>query len=183
MAEIEKKLGPQSYKSLIEPKVVRRYLSQKGYRYHHQVISFQMLKGGVAKTTSCLNFGLRAAMYGASVLFVDLDQQANLSFALGAENEHASVWVDILEKKAKIEDVRIPIAQNIDLIPSSLNNSVLDRVLLASNRNWAQAVSGPLSTIKGQYDLVLTDTAPNLSAINTAVTCASDVVVLPINPR
>jgi chromosome partitioning protein len=181
-AELEQRIGPQHYKSLVEPKVVRQFLSAKGYRYRQQVISFQMLKGGVAKTTSCLNFGLRAAMYGASVLFIDLDQQANLSFALGVEDENAAVWVDILEKKVKVEDAVLNVAQNVDLIPSSLNNSVLDRVLLAANRNWAQAVKAPLSAVLGQYDLVLIDTAPNLSAINTAVTCASDVVVLPINP-
>jgi len=68
------------------------------------------------------------------------------------------------------------------LIPSSLNNSVLDRVLLQSNRNWAQAVKAPLRELQDRYDLIILDTAPSLSILNTAVTCASDVVVLPINP-
>lgn len=182
LKEVEAVCGPLPYKSLIQPKMVRRFLSHKGYRYPQQVISFQMLKGGVAKTTSALNFGLRAAMYGASVLFIDMDQQANLSFALGIEDENLPVWVDIIEKKTKIEDCRISVDDGVDLIPSSLNNSVLDRVLLSGSRNWAQAVKQPLKEIQGQYDLVIIDTAPNLSAINTAVTCASDVVVLPINP-
>jgi chromosome partitioning protein len=182
LSEIEKKLGPQDSKVYLKPAVVRRYLATKGFQYPQKVISFQMLKGGVAKTTSCLNFGIRAAMYGASVLFIDLDQQANLSFALGVEDESLPVWVDLLEKKAKISELRIRIDEKIDLIPSSLNNSVLDRVLLSGNRNWAQAVKGPLNEIMSEYDLVLIDTAPNLSAINTAVTCASNQVVLPINP-
>lgn len=180
--ELESLFGTLSFKSLIEPQIVRRYLSSKGYQYPQQVVSFQMLKGGVAKTTSALNFGLRAAMYGARVLFIDLDQQANLSFALGVEDESLPVWIDIVEKKKKIEEVVVEIDQGVDLIPSSLNNSVLDRVLLNGSRNWAQAVRGPLQQIKGGYDLVIIDTAPNLSAINTAVTCASDLVVLPINP-
>ncbi|MFN7453487.1 MAG: ParA family protein, partial [Pseudobdellovibrionaceae bacterium] len=70
----------------------------------------------------------------------------------------------------------------IDLLPSSLNNSVLDRVLMQSHRNLATAVKNPLAEVKARYDLMIIDTAPNLSAINTAVTCASDRVVLPINP-
>jgi chromosome partitioning protein len=180
--ELETLAGNLSYKSLVPPQLVRRYLSGKGYQYPQQVVSFQMLKGGVAKTTSALNFGLRAAMYGASVLFVDLDQQANLSFALGVEDETRPVWVDVIEKKVKASEARVSIDANVDLIPSSLNNSVLDRVLLSGSRNWAQAVKTPLKELQGQYDLVIIDTAPNLSAINTAVTCASDVVVLPINP-
>jgi len=182
LQELENLYGSLSYKSLVEPKIVRRYLSSKGYQYPHQVISFQMLKGGVAKTTSALNFGLRAAMYGASVLFVDLDQQANLSFALGVEDESLPVWVDIVEKKVKAKAAVVKIDDGVDLIPSSLNNSVLDRVLLNGSRNWAQAVKTPLKEIQGLYDIVIIDTAPNLSAINTAVTCASDLVVLPINP-
>lgn len=164
------------------PAEVRAVLLAEGYQYPHKVISVQMLKGGVAKTTSVLNMGLRAAMYGAKVLFIDLDQQANLSFALGIEDETLPVWVDIAEKRKSIEECVRFIEPHVDLIPSSLNNSVLDRVLLNSNRNWAQVVKGPLEKIKHRYDLILIDTAPALSAVNTAVTVASDEVILPVNP-
>ncbi|MFN7728540.1 MAG: ParA family protein [Bdellovibrio sp.] len=170
------------YKSSVPPKIVRAYLQFKGFRIPKQVISFQMLKGGVAKTTSALNLGWRAAMYGSRVLMIDLDQQANLTFALGVDAENLPVWVDIVEKKVTPSQAILNIGEGLDLIPSSLNNSVLDRVLLQSNRNWAQSVKGPLREISDAYDLILIDTAPSLSILNTAVTCASNVVVLPINP-
>ncbi|MFP5520493.1 MAG: ParA family protein [Bdellovibrionia bacterium] len=166
----------------VAPEVVREILKQKGVRLKPQVLSFQMLKGGVAKTTTALNFGIRAHMYGARVLFVDLDQQANLSFALGFNDEEAPVWVDIVEKKKNIEECVVRLEEGFDLIPSSLNNSVLDRVLLNSNRNWAQAVAGPLAKIKHRYDLIIIDTAPALSATNTAVAVASNKIILPVNP-
>ncbi|MBC7371277.1 MAG: ParA family protein [Bdellovibrionaceae bacterium] len=153
--------------------------------FPHKIVSVQMLKGGVAKTTSVLNIGLGAAELGARVLFIDLDQQANLTFALGVdvdEAEEKSVWLDIVEKKARIQDCLVKITDKIDLIPSNLNNSVLDRVLLNSNRNWAQAVKSPLELIRKNYDLILIDTAPALSATNTAVTVASDEVIFPVNP-
>lgn len=177
------KLDPKwKAKGTVPGTLVRKILSKNGFRIPKQVVSFQMLKGGVAKTTSALNFGWRASHYGARVLFIDLDQQANLTFALGVDAENSPVWVDIIEKKTNIEQARVSLTPMIDLIPSSLNNSVLDRVLLNSNRNWAQAVSAPLKSIEKEYDLIIIDTAPNLSATNTAVTCASDLVVLPINP-
>lgn len=169
-------------KATVEPKLVRALLEKSGYKIPRQIISFQMLKGGVSKTTSAFNFGWRAAQYGARVLFVDLDQQANLSFALGVDAENLPVWVDIVEKKTPIAKAIVPVTENIDLIPSSLNNSVLDRVLYTSHRNLATAVKAPLKEIQQDYDLIILDTAPSLSAINTAVTCASDVVILPINP-
>lgn len=168
--------------TLVTPEQARQFLVAKGFKYPQKVVSFQMLKGGVAKTTSALNMGLRAAMYGARVLFVDLDQQANLSYALGVEDESLPVWVDIVEKKRSIEECVRFIEPHVDLIPSSLNNSVLDRVLLNGSRNWAQAVKAPLEKIRHRYDLIIIDTAPALSAINTATTVASDEVVLPVNP-
>ncbi|WP_413944352.1 ParA family protein [Bdellovibrio sp. HCB-162] len=185
-SEVKKKAETalkKKIKSLwLMPGEVRAVLLAEGYKYPHKVISIQMLKGGVAKTTSVLNMGLRAAMYGARVLFIDLDQQANLSFALGVEDESLPVWVDIAEKRKSIEECVRFVEPHVDLIPSSLNNSVLDRVLLNSNRNWAQIVKGPLEKIKHRYDLILIDTAPALSAVNTAVTVASDEVILPVNP-
>ena len=168
--------------TFLQPELVREILSKHGRSFKSKVISFQMLKGGVAKTTSALNFGWRASMYGARVLFIDLDQQANLTFALGVESENRPVWVDVVEKKSKITDTVVNLDSGVDLIPSSLNNSVLDRVLMNSQRNWSQAVKTPLQEVQGNYDLIIIDTAPNLSLINTAVTCASDEVVLPINP-
>ena len=185
-SEVKEKIKKLTKKKLetnhVGPDVVRELLLSEGYKYPRKVVSVQMLKGGVAKTTSALNMGTRAAMYGARVLFIDLDQQANLSFALGIDREDFPVWIDIVEKKKSIDECVRFVEDNVDLIPSSLNNSVLDRVLLNSNRNWAQAVKGPLEKIKHRYDLVIIDTAPALSAVNTVVTVASDEVLLPVNP-
>ncbi len=168
--------------SYIPPELVREYLIKKNFIYPKKIISFQMLKGGVAKTTSALNIGLRASMLGAKVLFVDLDQQANLTFALGHTDENASVWLDIFEKKASIESAIKSINSHIDLIPSNLNNSVLERAFINSNRNWSDSIKTQLEQIRLNYDLIVIDTAPALSATNTAVTVASDLVVLPVNP-
>ncbi len=170
-------------KTHVKPEGVRRYLEHKGFKYQSQVISFQMLKGGVSKTTSCLNIGLRAAMYGFRVLFMDLDQQANLSFALGVDDLEVPVFINVLEKKISMQNAVIPIVEEqIGLLPSNLNNSVIERVLLNGTKNLGRVVKAPLEEVQGSYDLILIDTSPSLSALNTAVTCASDLVILPINP-
>lgn len=181
-SEIKEKFNLQQVPLTLNPEIVRKIMKSRGVVYDKKIISVQMLKGGVAKTTSVLNIGLRAAMYGARVLFIDMDQQANLTYSLGVEAEDLPVWVDVVEKKSTIEQCVLSLEPHVDLIPSSLNNSVLDRVLLNSNRNWSQAVTAPLNMIKDNYDLILIDTAPALSAINTAVTVASDMVVLPMTP-
>lgn len=171
-----------SLPSYLPPELVREYLENQGFTYPQKIVSVQMLKGGVAKTTTVLNLGIRAAMYGAKVLFVDLDQQANLSFSLGIEDENLPVWLDIYEKKKTVNEVIIKINDHIDLIPSSLNNSVLERVMINSNRNWSSSIKTAIEQIKLNYDLIIIDTAPALSATNTAITVASDEVIMPINP-
>lgn len=166
----------------LTPSEVRAIWQQQGHKVPNQVISFQMLKGGVAKTSSALNIGIRAAQYGLKVLLVDLDQQANLSFGLGCVDQDLPVWVDIAEKKVSINKAKISVFENLDLIPSNLNNSVLEKVLMRTHRNWAASVRGPLEQIRQEYDWIIVDTAPSLSLVNTAVTCASDLVVLPVSP-
>lgn len=169
-------------KRSIDPAQVRDYWESLGHQVVRQTISFQMLKGGVSKTTSALNLGIRAAQYGLKILFVDLDQQANLTQALGVLDESLPVWVDIAEQKVSIEQACQRISAQIDLIPSSLNNSVLEKVLLKSHRNWALSIRGPLAEIRHKYDWIILDTAPSLSLINTAATCASQLIILPVTP-
>jgi chromosome partitioning protein len=51
------------------------------------VIAVANEKGGVAKTTTTVSLGASLADSGQRVLLIDLDPQANLSLALGAEPE------------------------------------------------------------------------------------------------
>jgi len=178
--------GLQTYliggRSYLSPEAAREFMLSRGYQYRQLVLSLQMLKGGVAKTTTAMNVAIRANMYGARVLLIDLDQQANLSFAFNFEDADALVWVDALEGKASIQGLIQKITPTLHLIPSNLNNSMLDRVLLSGKKNIASGVSQYLDQVKANYDLIIIDTAPNLSAINTAASCASDMVLLPVNP-
>lgn len=169
-------------RTFLAPDQARTALKARGFEFKKQVICIQMLKGGVGKTTTALNIGIRASMYGARVLMVDLDQQANLSFSLGLEDEKQSVWADVLEGNAKVQSVIHPITSHLHIIPSNLNNSILDKILMSAKRNTALGLSQGLAPVMDNYDLVIIDTAPNLSAINTAAACASDLVILPVNP-
>lgn len=169
-------------KKQLNSREVRGLLLSEGIRLPNQVISIQMLKGGVAKTTTALNIALRFAQFGQKVLVIDLDQQANLTFALGASGEGRPVWIDILEGRATVSDCILEVAPQLHLLPSNLNNSVIERHLSTGRVNIGQSVKRVLQEIRPLYDLVIIDTAPNLSAINTSVTCASDLVILPVNP-
>lgn len=49
----------------------------------HKIIAVANQKGGVGKTTTCVNLGIGLARQRRKVLLVDFDPQANLTISLG----------------------------------------------------------------------------------------------------
>ena len=82
------------------------------------VVSFSNQKGGVGKTTSCVNLAAYIALSGYKVLLVDLDSQANASSALGVFDKKAenSIYTALCTG-----DIRPCIVKgaDFDFVPSS----------------------------------------------------------------
>ena len=53
--------------------------------FEKKTISFQIVKGGTGKTSITHAFALRAHLYGARVLCIDIDQQGHLSQAFNVD--------------------------------------------------------------------------------------------------
>ena len=56
-------------------------------------------KGGIGKTTTCVNLGAALALRGHRVLIVDTDTQANVAIALGISNFQKSLAAKFVELK------------------------------------------------------------------------------------
>ena len=64
-------------------------------------------KGGIGKTTTCVNLGAALAMRGYRVLLIDTDTQANLSIALGITNYKLSL-TEVLWRKVEAKECVVP---------------------------------------------------------------------------
>jgi chromosome partitioning protein len=147
-----------------------------------QIYSFQLVKGGVGKTVIATNFAVRASLLGAKVLLVELDQQANITRTLGVDASDKPVMIDVVTEGLDIRDAIINVSDGLDMIPSRVDNALLDNYLLIGRKALDRVFSKPLNDLKKDYDVIVIDCPPSIGAAVTAAGLASDIVVMPINP-
>ncbi|MEO5969037.1 MAG: AAA family ATPase [Bdellovibrionia bacterium] len=161
---------------------IRKLFEERGFVYPKQNLSFQIVKGGTGKTSLSYSLAIRAYQYGARILCIDFDQQGNLTRSFNVEARDRPVWLNIFRDRLSTSEAVVEITDNLHLIPSNLNNSRLDVELTGSVSNLRDMICDKLAPIRNNYDFVIMDCPPAINKINTAATCASDLIIIPINP-
>lgn len=147
-----------------------------------KVIAIQIVKGGAGKTAIAHAIGIRANLYGARVLYIDLDQQANLTEHFAIDSEELPVMLDVIKGQAKIEKSIIEISPGLHIFPSKIDNAILDDTILFKNFALDRVYKDPIDSIKQHYDLIIIDCPPALGRSVGAAALASDQVLAPIAP-
>lgn len=144
-----------------------------------RVTAFANQKGGVGKTTTCVNIAAYLASFGYNVLLADLDAQANASSAVGIIDKNVDKTIYSAMAGADIQSCIRHLDCGIDIIPASIDLANADRELDAlSNKHFV--LDNLINKVKRDYDFVLIDCAPciNLTLINAL--CAADEVIVPL---
>ncbi|GIK41260.1 MAG: hypothetical protein BroJett011_50930 [Chloroflexota bacterium] len=135
-------------------------------------------KGGIGKTTTCVNLGAALALRGHRVLIVDTDTQANVAIALGINSFQKSL-ADVLIRKAKAEECVLPARQNLDLLPSSLALfKAQQRMVLELAR---EEIFSELFVGLDGYEYLLLDCAPSVSLLTVNAMAYVDEVFIPVS--
>ena len=150
-----------------------------------KVIALTNQKGGVGKTTTAVNLGVRLAQQGKKVLLIDADAQANLTMALGYNRPDdlpftlSTVMQDIIDDKTvDVSQGIIHHKEGVDLIPSNIELSGLEvRLINALSRE--SVLKTYVNEVKRDYDFVLIDCMPSLGMITINSLAAADSVVYP----
>lgn len=150
--------------------------------FNRKVIAGQIVKGGTGKTTTIDNIASCANSYGAKVLKIDIDPQGNLTDASGIDAEQYPVLIDVINGQYSINDAIVNVCKGIDIIPSRIENVVLDNVLV-NNRMPLHGFFGDLlEKVSSNYDFIFIDCPPTMGQVVTAASLYADMIVAPLNP-
>ena len=135
-------------------------------------------KGGIGKTTTCVNLGAGLARRGKRVLLVDTDTQANLSIALGL-NSYKRSLSDVLSRKVPAQDCIIRARRNLHLLPSDIRLfKAQQRMVLEMGR---EEIFQELFSDLGDYDYQLLDCAPSVSLLTVNAVAYVEEVFIPVS--
>jgi len=154
-------------------------------KFSQKTIAFQIVKGGTGKTSLAHSIAVRANLYGARILCIDLDQQGNLTQSFKVNPEKNPVMIDILNENRLIQESIIPISEGLDLIPSRIENAILDNTIMLKRFPLDRIYQEKIDSIKQSklYDLILIDCPPALGQSVAAATLAADYIIAPVTPE
>ena len=162
------------------------------------VVACQNFKGGVGKSTTCVNFAHYLALKGYRVLVIDTDSQATTTSMFGyvpdAEITQDETILPYLasDQRNLSYAIRSSYFPNIDLIPAclALYEAEIAMVMrVAGQPTPAQRVAFfselryGIQTIAPAYDVILIDSPPALGMISINVLMAADALLVPSAAR
>ena len=146
-----------------------------------KIIAFANQKGGVGKTTTCVNLSAYLATMGKKVLLVDLDPQGNASSAVGVDKEtnKKSIY-NIITGENYVEEVIVKTSvKDLDILPSEIGLAGAE-IELVSMDNRERILKGILTRLKSSYDYICIDCAPSLGLLTVNALTAANSVMIPI---
>ncbi len=146
-----------------------------------KVVSFSNQKGGVGKTTSCVNIAAQIAKKGKNVLIIDMDPQGNATSGLGiSKSKIKTTTYDMIIGRAEAKDAIIKTKfKNLSIIPATIDlaGAELELYDMEQDENFTKIA---LDSIKENYDYIFIDCPPSLGMLTVKALSISDGVVIPM---
>jgi chromosome partitioning protein len=142
-------------------------------------------KGGTGKTALTASLGPLWAYAGARVLLIDLDQQANLTYAFGVDPEALDATVvDVLAPRNALPAGKAVVTGvhgigGLDLLPCDERAESLD-TQLRSETMGVYKLKDALEPLLARYDRVFLDCPPNVGELTVSALLAANQIICPV---
>lgn len=146
-----------------------------------KIIAFSNQKGGVGKTTTCVNMAAYLATKGYKCLVVDLDPQGNATSGLGFSKSEVknSVYNVMIDDMPIADAVVKTCVENLDILPSNIDLAGAE-VELVYVRNREHVLKKVLEGARASYDFIAIDCPPSLGLLTINALASADTVIIPI---
>ena len=147
-----------------------------------KVVSFSNQKGGVGKTTSCVNIAAQIANKGKKVLMIDMDPQGNATSGLGLpKSKIKNTIYDVIIGRADIKDAIIKTKfKNLSVVPATIDLAGAELELYDLEEMPENFTQMALDSINDDFDYIFIDCPPSLGMLTVKALSISDGVVIPM---
>ena len=146
-----------------------------------RILALANQKGGVGKTTTCVNLAAAFAGMKYPVLLIDLDPQGNASTGCGIDPRrlHVSACEVLLGERSIEETLLRPEGLNFDLLPSNGDLTAAEVALLQMDQR-EYALKRALRPLLARYAWIFIDCPPSLNMLTLNALAAADSVLIPV---
>ena len=146
-----------------------------------RIIAVANQKGGVGKTTTCVNLASALADMKYRTLMVDLDPQGNASVGCGVNARELEISaLEVLQAECDVSQATVQLENlGFDVLPSNSDLTAAEVTLLQVDEREYR-LKRALEKVAHQYAWIIIDCPPSLNMLTLNALTAANSVLIPM---
>lgn len=138
-------------------------------------------KGGVGKTTTCVNMAAALGLKGKKTLLIDVDPQGNSTSGVGVDKSEVEfstydMLVDDVSARAILIETGF---KNLSILPANMNLAGAE-LELAEKEDRNKVLSKAIATLRMEFDYIIIDCPPSLGLLSINALVCADTLIVPL---